>query len=69
MVRKHTPGQLESLFLMLTYNVSQLMKKFSTRMGVQLDVVSKRHSVEQMARELGVISSLHAAEVKMKPYG
>lgn len=49
-----------------TLNIPLLLEKFSLRFGVKMTNIPKRHSVEQMARKLGVISTLQAAEVAME---
>jgi hypothetical protein len=46
-----------------TKNIPTVIEKISARSGVKLKDVPHRNTVEQMARELGVISSLQAAEI------
>ena len=45
-----------------TLNIPALMLSFSRRLGVPMDHVPHRTTVEQMARELGIISQLQCAE-------
>ena len=45
-----------------TMNIPLLMQSFSRRLGAALDHVPHRTTVEQMAKELGVISQLQCAE-------
>ena len=49
-----------------TVNIPLLLEKLSLRLGVKLSDIPKRNSVEQMARELGVISTIQVAEIAME---
>jgi hypothetical protein len=49
-----------------TVNVTPLLEKLTWRIGLTITDIPKRHSVEQMARELGVISTIQAAEIAME---
>ena len=49
-----------------TTNIPSLVCYWSQKMGMQLADIPQQHSVELMARELGTISSLQAAEVAMR---
>ncbi|CAM1319971.1 Uncharacterised protein r2_g2834 [Pycnogonum litorale] len=49
-----------------TKNVPTLIQKFSERSGITLKDVPHQNTIEQMTRELGVISDLQAAEIAMK---
>ena len=52
-----------------TNHVPLLLKKIVKRMGIKMDTVPHRSTVEMMTRELGVICDLQAAEVddELKP--
>ena len=49
-----------------TVNVTPLLEKLTWRIGLTITDIPKRHSVEQMAHELGVISTIQAAEIAME---
>ncbi|XP_055896517.1 uncharacterized protein LOC129928088 [Biomphalaria glabrata] len=49
-----------------TSSISPIVSSLSQRLGVLLDCVPHRTSVDNFVRELGVISDLQAAEVAMK---
>ncbi|KAK6183204.1 hypothetical protein SNE40_010731 [Patella caerulea] len=49
-----------------TENVSKLMTKIAERSGGTLSDIPNRTTVEQMARELGIIADLQSSEVAMK---
>jgi len=48
-----------------TKNIPVLIRSFAMRFGVKISDVPHRNTVEQMARELGVITDLQTAEVAM----
>lgn len=50
----------------LTENIPKLMDKFAKRSGEKLTDVPIRATVEQMARELGVIADLQSSEIAIK---
>ena len=49
-----------------TENIPMVMEKFAKRSGETLANVPNRSTVEQMARELGVIADLQSSEIAMK---
>ena len=52
-----------------TKNVPTLIEKDTKRLGIIVDSVPHRRTVEMMARELGVVSDFQAADILCKKKG
>ena len=51
--------------LVPTVNIPNLLSSWPRRLGIEMADAPQQHCVELMARELGIIPSLQAAEIAM----